>query len=172
MTNITLQRRFLARWKIIIAIIIMLGIGSYFSYTVISSSWSNYQLMQRGETIQGYIIDTWEDVVDVERGSVSYIYGATYTYQLPDSREFMGKVEGEGRLKPEFRFLKQPYPVEVTYLLDNPAVSCISANLPDSILGAFRHSPMQYLLAALFLSLGFYLLWWLIREVAHSSEHG
>ena len=134
MTNITLKRRLLARWKIIIAILILLGIGSYFSYTVASTSWHNYQLMQRGETTSGYIIDVWEDVADVERGSVRWFHGGTYTYKLPDGREFTGKVEGEGRLKPNFRSLIQPYPVEVTYLPDNPAVSCISADLPDNIL--------------------------------------
>lgn len=164
MTNITLKRRLLARWKIIIAILVLLGIGSSFAYAVVSISWHKYLLMQRGETTSGYIIDTWEDVIDTERGGVDWIHGATYTYQLPNGQEFTAKLEGEGRLKPEFRSLAQPYPVEVTYLPDNPAVSCISADLPDNILGIFRHSPFQYFLAALFLLLGFYLLRVLIRE--------
>ncbi len=172
MTNITLKRRILTRWKTIIAILILLGIGSYFSYTVVSASWHKYLMMQRGETTSGYIIDVWEDVADVERGSVHWFYWGTYTYQLPDGREFIGKLEGEGRLKANFRSLTQPYPVEVIYLPDNPAISCISADLPDNILGIFRHSPMQYLLAALFLSLGFYLLWVLIREVAQAIPNG
>ena len=164
MTNITLERSLLARWKIIIAIIVLLGIGSYFSYTIVSASWHKYQLMQRGETASGYIIDTWEDVIDTERGGVDWIHGATYTYQLPDGREFMGKLEGEGRLKPNFRSLIQPYPVEITYLPDNPAISCISADLPDNVLGMFRHSPMDYIFAAMFLFLGLYLLRVLVRE--------
>lgn len=164
MTNITLKRRLLARWKIIIAILVLLGIGSYFSYMVVSVSWHNYQLMQRGETAPGFITNAWEDVADVERGSVRWFHGGTYTYQLPDGREFTGKVEGEGRLKPNFRSLIQPYPVEITYLPDNPAISCISANLPDNIPGIFRHSPFEYFLATLFLLLGFYLLRVLMRE--------
>jgi len=164
-TNITLKRRLLARWKIIIAILVMLGIGISFSYAVVSTSWHEYLLMQRGETVPGYIIDTWEDVIEVEEGgSVRFVHGATYAYQLPDGREFTGKVDGEGRLKPEFRSLTQPYPVEVTYLPDNPAVSCISGDLPDNILEIFRHSLWQCLLAVLFLGLGFYLLRVLIRE--------
>ena len=159
MTSITLKRRLLARRKMIIAIIALLGTGSYFSYTIVSTSWHNYQLMQRGETTQGYITDTWEDVIDTEeKGSVRFIHGATYTYQLSDGREFTGKVDGEGKLKPELRSLKQPYPVEVTYLPDNPAVSCISADLPDNILGAFRHSPVGYLFAAFCFFVGCYLI--------------
>ena len=164
MTNITLRHRLLARWKIIIATLILLGVGSSFSYAVVSASWHKYLLMQGGETTLGYIIDAWEDVADVERGSVRWFHGATYTYQLPDGQEFTGKLDGEGRLEPKFRSLTQPYPVEVTYLPNNPAVSCISADLPDNILEIFRHSPLHYLLAALFLGLGFYLLRVLIRE--------
>ncbi len=164
MTNITLKRRLLARWKIIIAILVLLGTGSYCSYMVVSVSLHNYQLMQRGETVPGFITNVWEDVADVERGSVRFVHGATYTYQLPDGREFTGKVDGEGRLKPQFRSLTQPYPVEVTYLPDNPTISCISADLPANMLEIFRHSPLQYLSAAFFLVLGFYLLRVLIRE--------
>ena len=164
MTNITLRHRLLARWKIIIATLILLGIGSSFSYAVVSTSWHKYLLTQRGETAPGYIIDTWEDVIDAERGSWRFVHGATYTYRLPDGGQFTGKVDGEGRLKPEFRSLAQPYPVEVTYLPDNPAISCISADLPDNILEIFRHSPLHYLLAAGSLFIGFYLLRVLIRE--------
>ena len=172
MTNVTIKRRILARWKIIIAILVLLGIGSSFTYAVVSASWHKYLLMQRGETTLGYIIDTWEDVVDVERGSVRFVHSATYTYQLPDGREFTGQVDGEGRLKPNFRSLIQPYPIEVTYLPDNPAISCISADLPDNILGAFRHSPGSYFMAALFLLLGFYLLKVLISEERIQKKEG
>ena len=164
MTNITLKRRLLVRWKIIIAILVLLGVGSYFSYMVVSVSWQNYQLMQRGETAPGYIIDVWEDYEPAERGAGFWHYGGTYTYQLPDGREFRGKVEGEGRLKPNFRSLIKPYPVEVTYLPDDPAISRISADLPDNILGIFRHSPMEYMLTAFCFLVGFYLLWVLIRS--------
>ena len=172
MTNITLKRRLLARWKIIIAIIVLLGIGSYFSHTIVSASLHNYQLMQRGNTTSGHIIDVWEDYEPAERGAGFWHYTVTYTYQLPDGREFTGQVDGEGRLKPNFRSLIQPYPIEVTYLPDNPAISCISADLPDNILGAFRHSPGSYFMAALFLLLGFYLLKVLISEERIQKKEG
>jgi len=166
------MRRLLAQWKIIIAILVLLGTGSYFSYTIVSDSLHNYQLMQRGITAPGYIIETWEDVVDVERGSVRFVHGATYTYQLPNGRQFTVKVDGEGRLKPEFRSLRLPYPVEITYLPDNPAISCISADLPNNILGAFRHSPMNYFVVAFCFFVGFYLLRVLIREERTPDKQG
>ena len=155
------MRRLLARWKIIIAILVLLGIGSYM---VVSASWYDYQLIQRGETTTGYNIDLWEDIEPMDEGGVHWFYGGTYTYQIPDGREFTGKLKGDRLLKTEFRSLTQPYPVEVTYLPDNPAVSRISAELSDNILGIFRHSAFQYYLAAFFLFLGFYLLKVLIRE--------
>jgi len=135
MTGVVLRRRLLARWKIITAILVLLGVGSLFSHIVVSQSWHYYLLTQRGENTQGYIIDVWEDYEPAERGGGFWIHGATYTYQLPDGREFTGRLKGEGRLRPEFRSLTQPYPVEVAYLPDNPAVSCISSDLPDNILG-------------------------------------
>jgi len=172
MTNITLKHRLLARWKIVIAILVLLGIGSSFSYAIVSASWYKHLLMQRGETTPGYVIEAWEDHEPAERGAGFWHHGATYTYQLPDGREFRGKLEGEGRLKPEFRFLRQPYPVEVAYLPDNPTVSCIAADLPDNALGIFRHSPMEYMLTAFCFLVGFYLLWVLIRELAQAVPSG
>jgi len=164
MTGVVLRRRLLARWKIITAILVLLGVGSLFSHIVVSQSWHYYLLTQRGENTQGYIIDVWEDYEPAERGGGFWIYGATYTYQLPDGREFTGRLKGEGRLRPEFRSLTQPYPVEVAYLPDNPAVSCISSDLPDNILGIFRHSPGEFLIAGFCFLAGFYLLSVLIRE--------
>ena len=164
MADITLRRRLLGRWKAIVFVVLLLGIGISCSYIVISQSWHRYLLIQRGENTQGYIIDVWEDYEPAERGAGFWIHGATYTYQLPDGREFTGRLNGEGRLKPEFRSLTQPYPVEVAYLPDNPAVSCISFDLPDNILGIFRHSPGEFLIAGFCFLAGFYLLSVLIRE--------
>lgn len=124
-----------------------------------------YELIYRGETTLGYITDTWEDVEDMDSGGVHWFYGGTYTYQLPDGREFTGKLEGDGRLKQEFRFLTQPYPVEVTYLPTHPVVSRITADLPDSILRLIRSHLFPYgLVSVFFWFIGFYLLWQLIRE--------
>ena len=164
MTTITLKRRLLARWKIIIAILVLLGIGSSFTYAAVSASWHEYSLMQRGETTTGYIIDLWEDVEAMDEGGVHWFYGGTYTYQIPDGREFTGNLEGDRLLRTEFHSLTQLYPVEVTYLPDNPDLSCISAELSDNTLGIFRNSPFEYIFAAFWGWLGFYLLRVLIRE--------
>ncbi|MFC1916658.1 DUF3592 domain-containing protein [Chloroflexota bacterium] len=164
MTNITLRHRLLTRWKTIIAILVLLGIGSYFSYAAVSASWHEYSLMQSGETTTGYIIDLWEDVEPMDEGGLHWFYGGTYTYQIPDGRKFTRKLEGDRLLRTEFHPLTQLYPVEVTYLPDNPGLSSISAELSDNTLGIFRRSPFKYILAACVLFIGFYLLWDLIRE--------
>jgi hypothetical protein len=94
------------------------------------------KLIRRAHTVPGSIIDTWEDVEDRYDGqSYSWIHGATYTYRLPDGREFTQHTkEGSGRLSPEFHNLKYPYPVEVEYLPDNPTVSRIKGDGHKSIL--------------------------------------
>lgn len=171
MSNATLQSRLLAQWKTIVAVLVLIGIGSFFFYGGVANALDEYTLVQRGEIVSGFIIDTWEDVADVERGSVRWFHGAIYTYQLPDGREFEGELHGEGPLKPEFRNLEQPYPIEVTYLTDNPVVSRITKDLPDSILGLLRDQIFPYgFFSALFLFLGFYVLWGLIGELKHAPE--
>ena len=84
MTDITLKRRLPARWKIIITILVLLGIGSLFAYRAASTSWHDYQLMQKGETTLGYIIDIWEDIEAMDAGGVVWFYSGTYTYQILD----------------------------------------------------------------------------------------
>ena len=84
----------------------------------------------------------------------------------------MGNLEGNRRLRTEFRSLTQPYPVEVTYLPDNPDLSRISAELSDNIPGIFRQSLMDYVFAAFFMLLGFYLLRVLMcEEHIHLKQH-
>lgn len=163
MASYKLKQRLLAQWKTIIAIIVLLSIGSYFCYAIVSDSWEEYQLIQRGENIQGYIIEIWEDYEPAEEGGGGYWhYGVTYKYQLADGSEFTGRINGDGRLKSEVGYLT---PVEVTYLPDNPGVSRISDELPDNIIiEVFRDSLFECLIAALCLFAGFFLLVLLVRE--------
>jgi hypothetical protein len=171
MSNVTLKSKLLAQWKTIAAVLVLIGVGSFFFYGGVANVLDEYRLRDRGETTPGFIIDTWEDVEEADSGEDIWHYGATYTYQLPDGQEFSGELNGEGRLKPEFRYLSQPYPIEVTYLPDNPAVSRITEDLPDSILGLLRDQIFPYgVCSALFLFLGFYLLRRLIGELKHAPE--
>ena len=100
--------------------------------------------MNEGVTTAGFIVDTWEDAEDSESGGLIWYHGGAYTYQLPDGREYEGELQGEGRLKSEFRNLLQPYPIEVIYLPDNPAVSRITQDLPDNIWGLIRKQIFPY----------------------------
>lgn len=167
-----LKSRLLAHWKTIAGVLALIGIGSFFLYGGVANAWDEYRLMHKGQTTAGFIIDTWEDVEPRDEGGVIWYHTAIYTYQLPDGREFEGEVHSEGRLKPEFRYLSKPYPIEVTYLPDNPAVSRITQDLPDSTLGLLRNQIFPYgFFSILFLFLGFFVLWGLIREVKHPPEN-
>jgi len=152
--------------------LVFIGIGSFFLYVGIANVWDECELIHKGETVGGFIIDAWEDAEEADSGGVVWSHGAIYTYQLPDGRNFEGELHGEGRLKPEFRYLSEPYPVEVTYLPTNPGVSRITKDLPDSILGSLRKQVFPYgFLSALFVFLGFYLLWGLMRELRNPHEN-
>jgi len=169
--NVTLKSRLLAQWKTITAVLVLFGIGSVFLYGGIANVWDEYKLMHRGQIVQGFIIETWEDVEDSESGGNIWYHGAIYTYQLPDGRELEGELNGEGKLKSEFRNLSQPYPIEVTYLVDSPAVSRITKDLPDSTLRLLRDQIYPYgFLSALFLFIGFYILWKFVREFKHAPK--
>ena len=125
--------------------------------------------MHGGQIVQGFIIETWEDVEDSESGGNIWYYGLTYTYQLPDGRELEGKLNGDGKLKSEFKNV--PYPIEVTYLVDNPTVSRITKELPDSTLRLIRDQIFPYgFISAGFLFIGFYILWKLVREFRHTPK--
>ena len=95
--------------------------------------------MRNHETCNGYIIETWEDVTgETDEGRPVWEHGGTYTYCLPDGREFTQYERGRGRLRPEFQDLSQPFPVEVEYLPYDPSVSRIKGSGPSSILGWLR----------------------------------
>jgi len=166
------RNRFSTKWKTTTAILVLFGIGSFLFYSGIANIWDEHELISKGETVGGFIIDTWEDVEEADSGGLVWYHGGTYTYQLPDGQSFEGELHGEGRLKPEFRSISEPYPVEVTYLPTNPAVSRITNDLPDSKLGLLRKQIFPYgFLSALFLSLGLYLLWTLMRESRNPHQN-
>jgi hypothetical protein len=82
------RSRLLARWKLVVAIFVLLGIGSYLFYFGVVNVWDEFKLIYRGETTVGYITDTWEDVEPMDSGGLHWLYGGSYTYQLSDGREF------------------------------------------------------------------------------------
>ena len=113
-------------------------------------------LIQRGQTVPGFIVDTWEDAESGDEGGTQWFHAAVYKYRLPDGREFTRRTkDNSGRLKDEFRDLKQPYPIQVEYLPDAPNISRIKGDGHDTIWGWLLYKVgLGTLLLALFLSPG------------------
>lgn len=106
----------------------------WFCYYSFGNPLDELALIRRAQIAPGSIIDTWEDVEDGDDGRAHWFHGATYTYRLPDGREFTkSKTSVSGRLKEKFQNLQQPYPIEVEYLPDNPKVSRIKGDGNSSI---------------------------------------
>jgi len=147
--------------------LIVTGLACFWLYTAIGGAWQELMLMRHHETCSGFIVDVWEDVDEADSGQLLWYSGATYTYSLPDGQQFTGTTSGSGRLKSEFWDLpEEPYPIEVEYLADNPTVSRIKGEGPDTILGWLRTEVGYYaFLPLILLVIGLYLLWKEINEL-------
>ncbi len=117
-------------------------------------------LIQRARIAPGSIVDTWEEYDgESDAGQDLWSHGSTYTYRLPDGREFTQSTEGWGQLKDAFFDLQEPYPVEVEYLPEDPKVSRIRGDGSSSVREwIWRQGVFGSLLLALFLSPGIVLL--------------
>ena len=165
MTDVTLKSKLLANKGTLIAILVTLGLGIGLGYSTLSAGWQDYSLLLRGKTTIGYITDSWEDYEPMDSGGVMWVYGGTYSFYLPDGREFTGELEGDRLLKSEFLALDPSHTTEVIYLPNNLDVSRISDELPDDLFGVFRQSLSEFLIPALLLGIGLYLLVILLREL-------
>ena len=130
------QKNLLPDWaKYAIWGVLWIGGVCWFWYGLRGNPLDELALIQRGETTLGFIIDTWEDVEDSDDGRALWSHGAIYTYCPPGEREFTQHTEeGSGRLSPELRNLTCPYPIEVEYLPDRPAISRIKGSGHNNIL--------------------------------------
>ena len=140
--------------------IVALIVAFWFWHYLVGNPFDDLALIRRGHTVQGFIVATREDAESGDRGGTQWFHGAIYKYRLPNGQEFAQRTKDKsGRLKTEFRELAQPFPVEVEYLPDNPAVSRIkgdgSPNLFDWL---WRKVGLGSLLLALFLAPGFTML--------------
>ena len=144
-----------------------------FWYYLVGNPLNELALIQRARIVPGFIIDTWEDVKDDDQGRAHWYHGATYTYRLPDGREFTQSTrDSPGRLKDEFLDLQQPYPVEVEYLSEDPAISRIKGDGSDSVSDwIWRKVGLGILLLALFLSPGIVLLRNGVRQLKRSHSN-
>jgi hypothetical protein len=129
--------------------------GAWLWYILVGNPFHDLALICRGETVPGYITDTWEDAESGDEGGTLWFHGVEYDYTLPDGREFTQTSSGDGRLKDELRDLRQPYPIEVEYLPDDPDVSRIKGNGSPTIFDwVWRKAGLGSLLLAMFVAPG------------------
>jgi len=158
--------------KILAPGLIVTALACFWLYTTLIDAWQELTLMRNHETCFGYIIETWEDMTgEADDGRLIWEHGATYTYRLPDGREFTQYTRGHGRLKPEFQDLSQPYPIEVEYLPDNPTISRVKGDGPNNITGWLRTEVGYWAFFPLILlAIGVYLLWKAVSELRNQNN--
>jgi len=158
--------------KILAPGLIITGLACYWFYTALNDAWQEFILMKSHETCSGYITETWEDMTgEADDGRLIWEWGVTYTYQLPDGREFTQYTRHQGRLKSEFLDLQEPYPIEVEYLPSNPTLSRITGDGPNSVPGWLRTEVgYRAFYPLILLIIGAYLLQKAVRELKkHTS---
>jgi hypothetical protein len=159
--------------KILAPGLIVTGLACYGLYTSLDDAWQELKLMRNHETCSGYIIEIWEEMIgETDYGKLMWEYWGIYTYRLPDGREFTQYTRGHGRLKPEILDHSMPYPIEVEYLPDNPAISRIKGDGPNNILSWLRSEVADWgLLTFILLAVGVYLLLKAVRELRNQDNN-
>jgi len=145
---------------------VMCIVALWFWHYLIGNPFDDLQLIRRGHTVQGFIVDTWENAEDDGAGRTQWSHGVVYKYRVPDGQEFTQRTkESSGRLKPELQGLEQPVPVEVEYLPDNPAVSRIKGDGSPNIFDwLWRKIGLGTLFLALLLAPGLMILRTAVRD--------
>ena len=153
----------------------MVVVAWLFWYFFVGNPFDELALIQRGRTVSGFIVDTWENAESGDSGGTQWFHAVIYKYRLPDGREFTRRTkERSGRLKDEFRVLTQPYPVEVEYLPDKPLVSRLKGDGSDSMFDwLWRNAGLGSVLLVVFLGPGIVMLRNGFRDIRklHQSEN-
>lgn len=108
-----------------VGLVWILGV-SLFLYLLVGNPLHELALIQRGETVPGFIVETWKDRPKLLSKGKERVYTIKYTYCLPDGREL-----AKGPLSPDdYESLVpfMPYPIEVEYLPDKPNISRIKGS--------------------------------------------
>jgi len=158
--------------KAIVRGLLLVFLALWFWYYMLGNPLDELALIRSGKTVAGLVIDTWEDAWDDDRGRTHWVNGASYKYTLPNGREFTQRTQDEPRrLKEEFRNLKQPYPIEVEYLPDKPAVSRRKGDGCQNVLEwLWQKALLGSLLPALFVSPGIAVLLKAVRDLKNFRE--
>ena len=121
-----------AMWPVLLAVLWVL-FACWFVYNQTGNPLNDFALIRGAETAPGFIVDTWEDVLDDGHRGVRWYYGYEYRYHAADGREYSQVKHRSGQLKDEFSDLNEPVPIEVEYLPDNPSVSRIKGSGCQSV---------------------------------------
>jgi hypothetical protein len=132
----------------------------WFWYHSFGNPLDELALIRGAQIAPGFIVDTWEEPDSGPEGGTLWFHGSTYHYRTPDGREFTQKTgDRSGMLKEEFQDLQKPYPIEVEYLSDNPAVSRIKGDGCRSVMEwLWRKVGLGSFLLAMLLSPGIVVL--------------
>jgi len=151
----------------ILAIVVMF----LFWYSLVGNPLDELALIRHAEVVEGFIVETGEEVGETDYGSTIWTHYARYTYRLPDGREFYQTTRGTGRLSEEFYNLQEPYPVEIEYHPDDPSVSRIKGDGSDTLFEwLWRKVGLGLLLLVIFLSPGVRMLWSGVRDLRVNAK--
>lgn len=100
----------------------------WLGYNAISKELVRGTLILEGQTVPGFIIETWREVAatDDETNRIVYDHVAKYKYRVPDGREFIEDTFISNKLRKKIANEGVwPYPIEVQFLPSDPTVSVI-----------------------------------------------
>lgn len=106
----------------------------WFMYWIVGNPLDELALIRYGQTAPGFIIEAMEEPHDGDEGGTQWLHSATYQYRVGERDYTQSTKSKSGRLSEALRDLKNPDPIEVEYLPDNPAVSRIKGDGNGSIL--------------------------------------
>ena len=73
------------------------------------------RLILHSAIVTGQIVDACEEPEDGDDGCTHWYHGVTYTFRLPDGRQFRGGGQAPGRLSAGLSDPSRPVTIEVEY---------------------------------------------------------
>lgn len=148
---------------------VVTGLVCYWQYKIITgNAWDELMLIQHHETCSGFLVDaSWET------DYYSVYSRVTYTYSIPDGRQFTQEISGHDTEKYQSWDLPYPIPIEVEYLPDNPSVSRIKGDGPYSSESWLWHELVGHGLFInwILIAIGIYLLYREVKELKRLKKH-